>query len=124
MLVPSTMRFGVIFAALIGWTTWVDAQNAQISAQSSLEPIVVTARKRAFIVPDAVLKSRVESALHDDPFFPDAHVDVTVRNGIAYLDGIVAELADVTAAKHIAKRIPGVRRVVVSDLDIDNGDID
>ena len=121
--VPSTIRFGVIFGALIGWISSISAQNLPFSAQNTLEPIVVTAKRRAATVPDELLKSQVETALHADPYFPDAHVDVIVRNGVAYLEGVVFEMADVVAAKHIARRITGVKRVV-SNLDIDNGDID
>ncbi len=117
------IRFGVIFGTLIGWTTSIRAQNLPLWGQITLEPIVVTAKRRAATVPDELLKSQVETALRADPYFPDAHVDVIVRNGVAYLEGVVFEMADVVAAKHIARRITGVRRVV-SDLEIDNGDID
>jgi hypothetical protein len=31
------------------------------------------------VVPDEVLKQKVETALHDDPFFPDMHVEVKIK---------------------------------------------
>ena len=77
-----------------------------------MEPIVVTAKRRAIMVPDEVLKEQIETALHDDPYFPDWHVDVTVRNGVAYLEGVVFDDSDAADAKRIARRITGVRRVV------------
>jgi len=112
MIVLSTIRLSAIVAASVCWTASVSADTASTSRAGSLEPIVVTAKRRATIVPDEVLKERVETALHDDPYFPDMHVEITVKNGIAYLEGVVFDDSDVTHAKRIAKRIPGVRRVV------------
>jgi osmotically-inducible protein OsmY len=119
---PSIIRLGALLGALIFWTTSISA-NTPTSAKNSLEPIVVTAQKHRAWVPDEVLKQQVESALHDAVYFPDMHVEVTVRNGVAYLEGVVFENSDVTDAKRIARRIPGVRSVICN-LEIDNGDID
>jgi hypothetical protein len=92
--------------------TPANADNAPTPAETTIEPIVVTAKRWVVKVPDEVLTKQVEAALHDDPFFPDMHVDVRVKNGVAYLEGVVFDDSDVTDAKRIARRIPGVRRVI------------
>jgi osmotically-inducible protein OsmY len=84
----------------------------------SLEPIVVTARRLPEALPDEVLRTRVESALHADPYFYDEHVTVTVKNGIVRLEGIVFDVGDMQDARRIIrKKVPGVKRVV-NDLEI------
>ena len=62
----------------------------------------------------------MESALHADPFFNDEHVTVTIKDGVVTLHGIVFDEWDLRAVKRIARRIPGVRRVV-DDLEIKLG---
>ena len=103
---------GVMSGAAILWTASVSAGNATAQPPVALEPIVVTAKRTRIIVPDDVLKDHIETALHDDPNFLDSHVEITVKNGVAYLEGIVFDDWDATHAKRIARRIPGVRRVV------------
>jgi osmotically-inducible protein OsmY len=81
---------------------------------------VVTAQRRTAVVPDEVVKTHVESALHDDRYFLDTHVTVTVKNGVVYLEGVVFDDWDVRNARRIARRIQGVRRVV-SDFYVPDG---
>jgi osmotically-inducible protein OsmY len=119
-----TSRFvvfvGVMFGTSVLWTSSVNAGNATAQPQVTLEPIMVTAKRTRIIVPDEVLKDHIEAALHDDPNFLDSHVEITVKNGVAYLEGIVFDDWDATHAKRIARRIPGVRRVV-ADFYIPDG---
>jgi osmotically-inducible protein OsmY len=103
---------GAMVGALVCWTASVSAENNSASAVDRLEPIVVTAKKRAEPVTDEQLKNKVEVALHSDPYFPDMHVDVTVRNGVVFLDGVVFDDWDQRIAVRIAKRITGVKRVL------------
>ena len=77
-----------------------------------LDTIVVTAKKRYDRAADEKLTQQVAAALHDDAFFYDEHVTVTVKNGVAYLEGIVFDDWDVRTAIRIARKISGVRRVV------------
>jgi osmotically-inducible protein OsmY len=47
------------------------------------------------------MKQPVESALHDDPFFYDGHVAVSVKNGAACLQGIVFDATNLPDARRI-----------------------
>jgi hypothetical protein len=111
-----TLRFvvfvGVMFGAAVPWTASLGADNATPRPAATLDPIVVTAKRTRIIVPDEVLKEHIATALHDDPYFLDSHVEITVKNGVAHLEGVVFDDWDATHAKRIARRIPGVRRVV------------
>jgi osmotically-inducible protein OsmY len=81
--------------------------------EQSLEPIVIEAKRLPQPVSDEILQRQVATALHDDPFFYDAHVSVTVRNGVVRLEGKVFWDGDMDAAKRIIRsKVPGVRRIV------------
>jgi hypothetical protein len=81
----------------------------------SLDTIVVTAKRL-----DAELRQQVETALHADSYFNDEHITVTIKDGVVTLSGLVFDEWDVRSAKRIAKKIPGVKRVV-DDLEITLG---
>ena len=81
---------------------------------------MVTAKKRADPVPDEKMKQQVEEALHSDAYFYDEHVTVTIKDGVATLQGIVFDDWDLRQAMRIARKVPGVRRVV-NDLEIKLG---
>ena len=85
--------------------------------QSSLDPIFVTAKKRAAPVPDDVVTKQVEAALTDDPYLAISFLHVTTKNGVVELEGWVPEDWDTRMAMRIVKKIPGVKRVV-NGLDI------
>ena len=72
----------------------------------SLDEIVVIAQR------DEAVQKQVERALHEDPYFNDAHVTVAINNGVVTLSGIVFDDWDLRTAKRIARRIPGVRKVI------------
>ena len=113
---------GAILAALlIALSSGAVAGSADVSggsAVNSLEPIVVTAKRLPEAVPDEVVRTRVETALHADPYFYDEHVTVTVKNGIVHLEGIVFDVGDIQDARRIIrKKVPGVKRVV-NELEI------
>jgi osmotically-inducible protein OsmY len=87
------------------------AQNAAEPAMDRLEPIVVTAKRRADPAADEKTKRQVEEALHADAFFYDEHVTVTIKNGVVTMRGIVFDDWDVRTAVRIARKISGVKRV-------------
>ena len=98
----------ILTALLLGLCGGAVAGSAE-----SLEPIVVTAKRLPEAVPDEVVKIRVETALHNDPYFYDEHVTVTVKNGIVRLEGIVFDVGDIQDARRIIrKKVPGVKRLV------------
>jgi hypothetical protein len=58
------------------------------------------------------LRKRVEAALHVDPYFYDAHVKVSVKDGAVVLSGFVFSDWDMRDAIRIAQKAAGDRRVV------------
>jgi osmotically-inducible protein OsmY len=115
-------RLGACLGAVLGGIVWASplcAEAVPRAAQpaKSLDTILVTAQRRAA---DEEVRGQVESALHADPFFNDEHVTVTIKNGVVTLHGIVFDEWDLRVVKRIARRIPGVRRVV-DDLEIKLG---
>jgi hypothetical protein len=100
----------------------VRAGEAAAPSQAPLKPIVVIGKKSAPEVPDAVLKEQVETTMHTDPYFFDAHVTVTVKDGVVILEGLVFDAWDIVTATRIARKIPGVKRVF-NDIELaDSGD--
>jgi osmotically-inducible protein OsmY len=63
------------------------------------------------------VQQHVETAMQSDRYFLDEHVTVTVKDGVVMLTGIVFDEWDLRTARRIAKRIPGVKRVV-NDLEL------
>jgi osmotically-inducible protein OsmY len=84
----------------------------------TLDTIVITAKKIPEVVPDEVVKTRVETALRQDPYFYDGHVTITVKNGVVHLQGMVFDAQDMQDVRRIIrKRVAGVRRLV-NELEI------
>lgn len=96
------------------------AEKVTAPANTRLDEIVVTAKRRFDPAADEKTKQQVEEALHSDAFFYDEHVTVTVRDGVATLRGIVFDDWDLRQAMRIARKIHGVRRVL-NDLEISQG---
>ena len=65
-----------------------------------------------YSVRDADVRDRVQLALHDDPYFYDGHVQVSVENGVVYLRGLVFSDWDLRDAMRIAGKAAGNRRVI------------
>jgi osmotically-inducible protein OsmY len=61
---------------------------------------------------DAEVRDRVQLALHDDPYFYDAHVQVSVDEGVVHLYGLVFSDWDLRDALRIAGKAAGDRRVI------------
>lgn len=78
-LARPTPWVAAILAGVVGSTTAVTAGQPPVPTVNSLQTVIVTAKRAA--VPDEVLTTQVVTALHDDPYFPDMHVEVTVTNG-------------------------------------------
>jgi osmotically-inducible protein OsmY len=113
---------GVYLGAVLGGIVWASPLSAEAVRRAaqpakSLDTILVTAQRQAA---DEEVRGQVESALNADPFFNDEHVTVTIKDGVVTLHGIVFDEWDLRAVKRIARRIPGVRRVV-DDLEIKLG---
>jgi BON domain len=63
-------------------------------------------------VTDSQLQERVQTALHSDPYFYDAHTRVSIEGGDVVLSGFVFDDWDLRDAVRIATRAAGNRRVV------------
>jgi osmotically-inducible protein OsmY len=102
---------GPLVLGLGGIATRVDAQNAA--------PQQVATAQAADSKNDE-LRNRVTAALHTDPYFPDSHVTVSVKNGAVVLSGFVFSDWDLRDALRIAKQAAGDSRVV-DNLSIKEG---
>jgi len=109
-----------VFAVLACPAFLARADKVTAPANTRLEEILVTAKRRPDPVADEKLKNQVEEALHADAFFYDEHVTVTISNGIVTLLGIVFDDWDLRSAVRISRKIPGVKHVI-NDLEIKLG---
>ncbi len=66
------------------------------------------------------LRTEVERALRNDPTLMSDHLDVSIKNGVVTLTGLVFDDWDMRIARRAAKRIPGVKRVI-NDMEIKLG---
>ena len=98
----------------------VHAQNDDMAKSRHLDSIVVKGKRRADPAVDEAVRREVATALHDDPYFYDGHVTVSVVNGVVTLEGIVFDDWDLRTAMRIARRMAGGRKVV-NDLEIKLG---
>jgi hypothetical protein len=86
-----------------------------------LKPIVVTGQRLSVALPDAQVQQQVEAALHASVSVFDEHITITTKNGVVTLHGIVFDDWDMRAARRLAKKTPGVKRVI-NDLELVLGD--
>lgn len=68
--------------------------------------------EKVYSIADADLRDSVQFALHSDPRFYDAHVQVTVDHGVVHLRGLVFSDWDLRDAMRIASKAAGDRTVV------------
>jgi osmotically-inducible protein OsmY len=115
LLLSTTVLAALGFAAILA-----RAEKVTASANTRLEEIVVTAKRRSDPVADEKMSKQVEEALHSDAYFYDEHVTVTTKNGVVTLQGMVFDDWDLRSAVRISRKIPGVKRVV-NDLEIKLG---
>jgi osmotically-inducible protein OsmY len=68
---------------------------------------------------DQGLAELVSLALNDDPTYLFRHIDVSVTDGVANLSGYVWSADAIYRARQIARSVPGVNRVVTSQLELE-----
>jgi osmotically-inducible protein OsmY len=66
------------------------------------------------------LARQIRAALRADPYLNDAHVDVSIENGVVRLHGFVFDGSDLQKAIRIARKAAG-DRLVIDDLSIEQG---
>jgi len=108
----------VMLAGLACCVTSAFAADIVPSPGSKLNNIVVTGKRIS--VPDLELQEQVETAMRSNPYFPDEHVTVTIKDGVVTLHGFIYDEWDLRVALRIARRTPGVKRVI-NDLEIELG---
>src|ERR1700722_18324132 len=93
---------GAAACGLAGFAIPVGAQNALMPAASASDSAAVAPILGAAASANAELGERVKAALHDDPYFYDKHVTVTVQRGDVVLGGFVFSAWDLQEAIRIA----------------------
>jgi osmotically-inducible protein OsmY len=68
---------------------------------------------------DVAIANRVYAALNADPIYYFRHVNVEVDDGIANLSGYVWSADAIYRARQIARAVPGIQRVVTSQLELE-----
>jgi osmotically-inducible protein OsmY len=101
---PAVSGFG-------GLATRAEAQNVA-PASSRSASIAASTAQGADTLTDEELKKRVKAALHNDPYFYDEHVTVSVEKGVVVLRGFVFSDWDLRDAIRIAKKAAGDRQVI------------
>ena len=82
------------------------------------------ARSPAETAADQALANRIYAALDADPVYFYRHVDVRFDRGVADLSGYVWSAEALYRAREIARSVPGVTRVVTSDLELEREGLD
>jgi osmotically-inducible protein OsmY len=95
-----------------GFATPVSAQTAVSLPASRLNSIAAAAMSGAPAAAAGELASRVQNALHADPYFYDKHVTVSVEQGAVVLRGFVLSSLDLLDALRIARKAAGDHRVI------------
>jgi hypothetical protein len=82
-------------------------------------PAVQTARAQRSDTQD-ILATYISAQLNADPWYFYRHVNVSVDdNGVATLSGYVWDAQAIYRAREIASNVPGVTRVVTSQLELE-----
>jgi hypothetical protein len=68
---------------------------------------------------DELLANAIYAKLNANPTYYFRHVDVRLENGVAHLSGYVWSTDALYAARNIARSVPGVTRVVTSQLELE-----
>jgi osmotically-inducible protein OsmY len=102
---------GPAVSGLDGFATRAEAQNTA-PASSRSASIAASTTQGADWLTDVELKKRVKAALHNDPYFYDEHVTVTVEKGVVVLRGFVFSDWDLRDAIRIAQKAAGDRQVI------------
>lgn len=100
------------------------ADNASPRAPPALDTVIVPGTRLPDAARDEALRVEVKTVLHEDPYFYDAHVTVTVEHGVVHLEGMVLDYSDIAdVLRIIRKKFPGVKRVV-NQLEVCREDTD
>jgi osmotically-inducible protein OsmY len=98
---PLTLALAVASGAAVADTQDRTSDTTIQTKQAEVQPAT-----------DAQLKQRVEIALHSNPYFYSAHVNVSIESGNVVLRGLVFDGSELQDAIRIASQAAGGRRVI------------
>jgi len=102
----------------------LSADHTHASSPEPLDTIIVQGDRFPDAVRDEQLRVEVKTVLHDDPYFYDGHVTVTVKDGVVHLEGAVLDYGDIgSVLRTIGKKFPRLKRVV-NELEVVREDTD
>jgi len=78
---------------------------------SSMDDVSV-ARSSDGTLGDEAIEDAIRRELREDATTTALQINVSVRNGVVHLTGVVADVVDAENAEEVAARVPGVREVV------------
>ena len=87
---------------VVGIVTRANLLHAMASVAGEIAPSSAT---------DAAIRDQLLTALNDQPWAPVTAVNVTVRNGVVQLSGIITDERQRQALRVAAENIPGVKKV-------------
>jgi hypothetical protein len=100
---------------LYGSSAFPQAPTPPSAPHASPPPAGQPAQDAAATSDEAITKA-IQSALNADRYHFFRHVNVRVDNGVATLSGFVNSSSSINRARTIAGNVPGVTRVVTSNL--------
>jgi hypothetical protein len=100
---------------LYGSSAFSPAPTPPSAPHASPPPAGQPAQDAAATSDEAITKA-IQSALNADRYHFFRHVNVRVDNGVATLSGFVNSSSSINRARTIAGNVPGVTRVVTSNL--------
>ena len=118
MLCTDMLRSPTHFAAFVlsAYCSTAFPQAAPPTAPHPSAPPTAPPAQSVADTSDETLTKAIHSALDADPHHFFRHVDVRVDNGVATLSGFVHSSQAINRARTITSNVPGVTRVVTSNL--------
>ena len=114
------MRRTPALIAVIALSVYGSSASAQgTSPQGAAPPTAGQPAQDAAATTDEALTNAIYSALNADPNHYFRHVTVTVDKGVATFGGFVHSSGAIYRARTIASKVPGVTRVVTSNLQLE-----
>lgn len=111
-ITTQAMMFGLALGALSGYSAAASAKADGDVALNAPQAGVVAAQPVSAGISDRELDTRVGVALDHAPYLYARHIEVTSRNGIVTLHGMVGSASDLEDAVKISSRVDGVKNVV------------
>lgn len=105
--------------ALMALMVYGSSAFAQGAAPPTGQPPTAQPARDAASTTDEALTKSIYSALNADPNHYFRHVTVNVDKGVATLSGFVHSSSSIYRARTIAANVPGVTRVVTSNLTLE-----